>query len=48
MIQVAPQMRLLVAVESVDFRKGIDGLGDQSVAEHGPVSGGGVGLLGRV
>lgn len=26
MIQVAPQMRLLVAVEHVDFRKGIDGL----------------------
>ena len=26
MIQVAPQMRLLVAVEYVDFRKGIDGL----------------------
>ena len=26
MIQVSPQMRILVAVESVDFRKGIDGL----------------------
>jgi transposase len=26
MIQVAPQMRILVAVEAVDFRKGIDGL----------------------
>ncbi len=26
MIQVAPQMRILVAVESVDLRKGIDGL----------------------
>ena len=26
MIQVAPQMRLLVAIEPVDFRKGIDGL----------------------
>src|SRR3990172_5293011 len=26
MIQVAPQMRILVAVETVDFRKGIDGL----------------------
>jgi len=25
-IQVAPQMRLLVAVKPVDFRKGIDGL----------------------
>jgi len=26
MIQITPQMRILVAVESVDFRKGIDGL----------------------
>jgi len=26
MIQITPQMRLLVAVEAVDFRKGIDGL----------------------
>ena len=26
MIQVTPQMRMLVAVEPVDFRKGIDGL----------------------
>jgi transposase len=26
MIQIAPQMRILVAVEAVDFRKGIDGL----------------------
>lgn len=26
MIQIAPQMRILVAVETVDFRKGIDGL----------------------
>lgn len=26
MIQIAPQMRILVAVESIDFRKGIDGL----------------------
>lgn len=26
MIQVAPQMRILLAVEPVDFRKGIDGL----------------------
>jgi len=25
-IQVTPQMRILVAVEAVDFRKGIDGL----------------------
>jgi transposase len=26
MIQIAPQTRILVAVEAVDFRKGIDGL----------------------
>jgi len=26
MIQVTPQMRIRVAVEPVDFRKGIDGL----------------------
>ena len=26
MLQIAPQMRVLVAVEPVDFRKGIDGL----------------------
>jgi len=26
MIQIIPQMRILVAVEPVDFRKGIDGL----------------------
>ena len=26
MIQLAPQMRILVAVDPVDFRKGIDGL----------------------
>jgi transposase len=26
MIQVSPQMRILVAVDPVDFRKGIDGL----------------------
>ena len=26
MIQITPQMRILVAVESVDFRKGIDSL----------------------
>jgi transposase len=26
MIQLTPQMRILVAVEPVDFRKGIDGL----------------------
>ena len=26
MIQVTPQMRILLAIEPVDFRKGIDGL----------------------
>ena len=26
MIQITPQMRLLVAIEPVDFRRGIDGL----------------------
>ena len=26
MIQITPQMRILIAVEAVDFRKGIDGL----------------------
>jgi transposase len=26
MIQIAPQMRILVAVEAADFRRGIDGL----------------------
>ena len=26
MIQIAPQMRILVATEPVDFRRGIDGL----------------------
>jgi|GEM_PF-6437859 len=26
MIQITPQMKILVAVEAVDFRKGIDGL----------------------
>jgi transposase len=26
MIQIAPQMRVLVAVEAIDFRRGIDGL----------------------
>jgi transposase len=28
MIQITPQMRILVAVESVDFRKGIDSLAE--------------------
>ena len=33
MIQVTPQMRILVAVEAVDFRKGIDGLARVCKAE---------------
>jgi transposase len=41
MIQITPQMRVLVAVEPCDFRKGIDGLGGvcRSVLEEDPFSG---------
>jgi len=41
MIQVTPQMRILLAVESVDFRKGIDGLAAvcRSVIGADPFSG---------
>ena len=41
MIQVAPQMRVLVAVEPADFRKGIDGLAKLAREEldHDPFSG---------
>ena len=41
MIQVAPQMRVLVAVEPADFRKGIDGLAKLARDElgHDPFSG---------
>jgi transposase len=41
MIQVTPQMRVLVAVEPVDFRRGIDGLAQQCRAALGeePFSG---------
>lgn len=28
MLQIAPQMRILVAIEPVDLRKGIDGLAE--------------------
>ena len=28
MLQIAPQMRILVAIETVDLRKGIDGLAE--------------------
>ena len=36
MIQVAPQMRILVAIESVDLRKGIDGLAQLCREKLGP------------
>jgi transposase len=41
MIQITPQMRILVAVEPADFRKGIDGLGGvcRRVLEEDPFSG---------
>jgi transposase len=41
MIQITPQMRILVAVEPVDFRKGIDGLARvcQDVLRHDPFGG---------
>jgi transposase len=42
MIQVTPQMRILVAVEPADFRKGIDGLAKlaREELESDPFSGG--------
>jgi transposase len=41
MIQLAPQMRILVAVEPADFRKGIDGLARlaREELENDPFSG---------
>ena len=41
MIQIAPQMRILLAVEPVDFRKGIDGLAGvcRKVLASNPFSG---------
>jgi transposase len=41
MIQVTPQMRILVAVEPTDFRRGIDGLARvcKDVLQHDPFSG---------
>ncbi len=41
MIQVTPQMRILLAVKPVDFRKGIDGLAGvcQQVLRSDPFSG---------
>ncbi len=41
MIQITPQMRILVAIQPCDFRKGIDGLGGicRNVLEQDPLSG---------
>ena len=40
MIQITPQMRILLAVDPVDFRKGIDGLaGSCKLLELDPFSG---------
>ena len=41
MIQITPQMRVVVAVEPADFRKGIDGLARlcQEALKHDPFSG---------
>ena len=41
MIQITPQMRILVAVEPADFRKGIDGLARvcKDVLRHDPFGG---------
>jgi transposase len=41
MIQVTPQMRVLVAIEPVDFRRGIDGLASvcRSVLRSDPFTG---------
>ena len=41
MIQITPQMRILLAVEAVDFRKGIDGLAGlcRQVLQTDPMAG---------
>ena len=41
MLSITPQMRILVAVDPVDFRKGIDGLGGvcRAVLGNDPLSG---------
>jgi transposase len=41
MIQLTPQMKILVAVEPADFRKGIDGLCQvcKEVLQHDPFAG---------
>jgi transposase len=42
MLSIAPQMRILVAVEPADFRKGIDGLAGlcRNILREDPFSGG--------
>jgi transposase len=41
MLQITPQMKILVAVEPVDFRKGIDGLASlcKQTLQHDPFEG---------
>jgi transposase len=41
MIQITPQMRIVVAIEPADFRKGIDGLARlcKEVLKHDPFAG---------
>ena len=41
MLQLSPQSRIFLAVEPVDFRKGIDGLGAvcRQVLDHNPLCG---------
>ena len=41
MIQLTPQMRILLSIQAVDFRKGIDGLAGicRQILEADPVSG---------
>jgi transposase len=41
MIQITPQMRILVAIEPADFRRGIDGLARlcKEVLQHDPFGG---------
>ena len=41
MIQITPQMRVLVAIEPVDFRRGIDGLSQvcRAVLSESPLDG---------
>ena len=41
MLQITPQMKILVAVEPADFRRGIDGLARlcQEALQHDPFAG---------